>query len=181
MSTASQEAIQELVDKEAIREVVLRFCRGVDRGDQELLSSVYHPDAVDVHGATFSGSDLAADLLDYVTSLNSAVWHHEVSNMLVDLKGPDDAVCESYYNAYFVVTDDGKDYVARAIGRYLDKMERRNGEWRITSRLTVGDLGWTQPFDATGLPGQDMAPDQRLMGRRDRADPSYQWFSGVSA
>jgi hypothetical protein len=182
MGTPGQGAIQELLDKEAIREVVVRFCRGVDRDDVQLLSSVYHPDAVDVHGGTFSGPNLAADLLDYVTSLNSPVWHHEVSNILVELQGPDAAVCESYYNAYFIITEDGNSHVARAIGRYLDKVERRDGEWRITSRLTVGDLGWTEPLDESGLlPGQETAPDHRLTGRRDRTDPSYRWFSGVSA
>lgn len=45
------ESLQELVDKRALAEVVMRYCRGVDRADEELIVSCFHPDAVDEHGA----------------------------------------------------------------------------------------------------------------------------------
>ncbi len=49
--TASRDpALQELLDKQAIHEVLLRYCRGVDRRDEEVLRSVYHADAIHEHG-----------------------------------------------------------------------------------------------------------------------------------
>jgi hypothetical protein len=43
-------ALQQLIDKLEIHEVLTRYCRGIDRCDAELLESVYHPDATDNHG-----------------------------------------------------------------------------------------------------------------------------------
>ena len=41
------EAIQELLDKEAIRTVIHRLARAVDRRDLAQLQSCYHPDAME--------------------------------------------------------------------------------------------------------------------------------------
>src|SRR5262249_28049650 len=42
--------VQDLLDKQAIRELVIRYFRGIDDLDREAIASVYHPDAVDVRG-----------------------------------------------------------------------------------------------------------------------------------
>src|SRR5579862_3908887 len=39
----------ELADREAIRDCLYRYCRGVDRCDMELLRSAYWPGAMDTH------------------------------------------------------------------------------------------------------------------------------------
>ena len=41
---------QQLADREAIRDVAIRYCRGVDRLDVDVLKSAYWPDATDHHG-----------------------------------------------------------------------------------------------------------------------------------
>jgi hypothetical protein len=46
---------QELQDKAEIREVHMRYCRGIDRMDFDLVRSCYHPDAIDRHGAYEGG------------------------------------------------------------------------------------------------------------------------------
>ena len=40
----------ELMDREAIREVIHRYCQAVDRCDLALLKSCYHADGFDDHG-----------------------------------------------------------------------------------------------------------------------------------
>ena len=52
--TVSHEKIAELVDREAIRDCIYRYCRGVDRADEAALRSAYWPDAIDQHGS-YSG------------------------------------------------------------------------------------------------------------------------------
>ena len=43
-------ALQMLIDEAAIKKVHLRYCRGIDRMDWDLIRSCYHPDAIDDHG-----------------------------------------------------------------------------------------------------------------------------------
>ena len=57
-------------------------------------------------------------------------------------------------------------------GRYLDRLERRNGEWRISHRITVMEL-------AQYLPRSDEPPEAFVgLGRRDHTDPSYAVLGG---
>src|SRR5580765_6887376 len=43
--------LTELLDREAIRDCLYRYCRGIDRCDEAALRSSYWPDATDRHGA----------------------------------------------------------------------------------------------------------------------------------
>src|SRR5439155_201455 len=36
-------------DKQEIHDVIMRYCRAIDRRDRELLRSCFHPDAIDEH------------------------------------------------------------------------------------------------------------------------------------
>ena len=42
--------IRALLDRQAITDALHLYCRAIDRTDEELLASVYHPDAIDDHG-----------------------------------------------------------------------------------------------------------------------------------
>ena len=52
-------------------------------------------------------------------------------------------------------------------GRYVDRFERRNGEWRIAVRNVVSE--WTTTLESGDLMGEPYAE-----GIRDRTDTSYQ-------
>ncbi len=54
MKDKNDSGLQELLSKQAIYELQCRYCRGIDRMDQALVRSCYHPDATDEHGS-FSG------------------------------------------------------------------------------------------------------------------------------
>jgi hypothetical protein len=53
-------------------------------------------------------------------------------------------------------------------GRYVDRFERRDGEWKIADRVVVHEWSTLEPLTAA-FPGQRF-----VQGRRDGDDVSYQ-------
>jgi hypothetical protein len=51
LDTQTLQALTACADRAAIENVLGLYCRAIDRLDVELLRSVYHPDAIDDHGA----------------------------------------------------------------------------------------------------------------------------------
>lgn len=157
-------AIQALLDKEAVREVSLRYTRGIDRHDVELLLSTYHADARDDHGA-FIGSPVG--FVEHANRVHEQNWvghHHYVTNQAIDLDG-DIAHCESYFLAVLKRADGVCDLVG---GRYVDRIERRDGRWAVADRICM--VEWnveSRPGDA------QLDPAMFVGGTWDRSDPSY--------
>lgn len=58
--------LQRLLDKDEIREVILRYTRGVDRHDDATIASAYHPDATDDHGPYIGNRE---GLIDHVNTV----------------------------------------------------------------------------------------------------------------
>jgi hypothetical protein len=148
-----------------IQQILYRYCRGVDRGDRDLLASVYHPGAIDSHGA-FKGP--GSEFADFLTELMDGIpetGQHHITNMLIDLDG-DSARVESYFLALHP-GDGGRTLVG---GRYLDRFEKRGGAWKIAERTVV--------IDAAGLPeGRWDGAGQFPEGGRRKKDPSFGWFA----
>jgi hypothetical protein len=156
-----------------IKQVLYRYCRGVDRGLPEVISSVYHPDAIDEHSSNFS--DLGKKFADYVVphmDHTGRVGQHNLTNVLVELDG-DTARVESYYCAIHPIgkADGGHAMVA---GRYLDRFERRNGTWLIAHRVVVVDTSRVLP------PGAWDDEPRFLHGARRENDPSSGFFKGTA-
>lgn len=167
-----QSKLQELLDREAIRDVVLRYCRAVDRCDEELLRSVYWPDAIDHHGvASGTVEELVASLMPILRSTDQN--SHQIGNILIELAAPRAAV-ESYVLAYHRLrTDQGpQDLFVGA--RYVDRMEKRGEEWRIAERRVLYD--WFRFLDGSADWTRGLLGDPLPMGKRHPEDPSYACF-----
>jgi hypothetical protein len=165
LTTDELRALRELLDRAQITDLIHRYSRAVDRLDADLLRSVYWPDGTDDHGM-FAGG--ALDYVDWVMAFVGA-WistHHDNSNIMIDLDG-DVAYGECHWTGWyrFQQGDQVVDQVSN--GRYLDRYERRDGEWRIFHRVCVSDWSRSAPHD------QDER-DHRLRGRRGEADLVYQ-------
>ena len=132
--------IEELADREMIRDCLWRYCRGIDRCDADLLHSAFWPDALDSHAVPGKPPLNAYAWIGKVIPLLDAMHctSHQVSNHLIRISGSH-ADCESYF--YAVHKEDRNDRVedVHAIGRYLDHMERRGEEWRIANRHVLID------------------------------------------
>ena len=162
-----EKSLQRLLDVEAIKEVHIRYCRGVDRRDWDLLRSCYHPDATDDHGDYVGGIE---GFIEYckVGTLTFESTSHVTGNQLVEVDG-DTAWAEHYAVAFHRLpasaSGPAKDVVVNA--RYVDRFERRNGEWRIAYRVIVVDSERELPA------GERWSPPVLYRGRRDKTDPSY--------
>lgn len=174
MTEADLLAIQRLADKDAIRECVHRYARGIDRHDEEILRAVFHADAVDNHGSVVLGRDA------FVTWANE--WHeavsvqhvHAMTSHMSDIAG-DEAHAVTYV-LFTLCRKDGTT-VHTGGGRYIDRLERRDGEWRIVLRRLVIDWRMNASAPAHGL--ERLAQHPR--GTWDTADPSYPHLSNDPA
>jgi SnoaL-like domain len=161
--------LQVLLDKQAIHEVVLRYCRGIDRLDAELIRSCYHADATDEHG-TYTGT--RDEFVEWVTRVLARFGGtmHVIANHLVEVDG--DAAGSEAYGMAFHFGDPPEDHRRNFTTgfRYVDTFERRDGEWRIAARVAVRE--WTHKV----TPDQQwlIPPDRDgARGRRDRRDAVY--------
>ena len=159
-------------DERAIRATVLRYCRGIDRMDRELVRSCYHADAVDSHGS-FEGS--VEEFLVWVWRLlgRYTMTMHYVANQLVEPLGDGRARCESYGVAVHR-TQGGAEQDNLTTGfRFVDDFECRDGEWRIARRVATTE--WSRvDRDADRW----VWPASFVTGRRDRSDPVYAPWGG---
>ncbi len=165
MSEHFSKSIQELQDREAIRDCLATYCRGVDRLDREALLSVYHDDAIDDHGDYVGPASGFVDwAMNYHTS-NQIRTQHALTNHLCELDG-DVAHTETYWT-YRALNRDEPKYIC-ASGRYIDRFERRDGRWAIAVRVCVMDVP-DPVMDAAGPFGDG----QFQTTVRDSSDPSY--------
>ena len=79
--------IQEILDKESIRELVYIYCRAADRHDNKLMRSLYHEDAYDDHGSFFKGK--AMEFIDLLPEIQKSmgILHHNVTTHNIKLDG----------------------------------------------------------------------------------------------
>lgn len=160
--------IEDLIAESEIKDVHLRFCRANDRRDEELTRSCFHPGAViELHEPL--DVDALIALGDAVLDRYTVTWH-TTPNQLVEVDG--DAAWAEHYtiSSHRIAPDDAgpeRDFIVH--GRYIDRMERRGGEWRIARRTMLVDFTRTDPVS----PGEPGLGGRR--GDRDRSDPSYAW------
>jgi len=157
--------VRILLDRQAIWDCLMRYTRGVDRLDADLIRSAFWEDGHDSHGQ-MDGSPENFIETWMPTQARREACQHSVTNHAVEVDG-DVADAETYFQV--AIRNSGSDTLELVGGRYLDRYERRAGEWRIFTRLVV--LDWQCRADASGM-------DRRLAGShrgsRDRQDPSYE-------
>ncbi|HEV2897423.1 MAG TPA: nuclear transport factor 2 family protein [Pseudaminobacter sp.] len=142
--------IAELLDREAIRDCLYRYCRGIDRADEAALRSSYWPDAHDNHGA-YCG--LAEGFIQFALGVFKTGPRniHQVTNILIEFTSPVEAGVESYFTALQRGPDkDGEVRQMLLCGRYCDLFQKREGEWRIAQRTVVYD--WLQEQTPPAVP-----------------------------
>jgi hypothetical protein len=165
--TKLRETIQYLKDRQDILDVIYREARGRDRHDVEVTASCYWPDGKDEHGPVPFSLKEYPKLANDEHAAAFAANCHNITNHNCELDG-DNAYCESYVVGG-LLSRDGKTCTF-APGRYIDHLQRRNGEWRILWRRSIVDMAGTA--DSSWLLGE--ALKGYLKGVRSHEDVSYQ-------
>jgi 3-phenylpropionate/cinnamic acid dioxygenase small subunit len=133
MSRADDEAVRELLDRAAIRDVLLRYARGVDRRDLDLVASCFVPGA-EYDGALGQGT-IETALMALRRSLERyQSTMHFMGNQLIEVAG-DTASSETYAVAYHRLKGDGEPALFVVGVRYLDDFARAGDGWRIRRRV----------------------------------------------
>ncbi len=160
--------LKSIAARTAIRDVLERYCRGIDRLDAELITSVYWPEAIDDHGIYKGpGKDFAPVVIPLLRD-NYRGTMHSLHQSLIELHGSS-AKSETYFVAYHFGGDANGKFIDIAGGRYVDLLEERYGEWRISDRVVV--IEWSRidrNIETSPLP-----TDLFIPARRDRQDIAY--------
>ncbi|MEH3140597.1 MAG: nuclear transport factor 2 family protein [Mycobacterium kyogaense] len=167
-----------MLDEFALQRLVHRYCRAVDRGDAELLRSLYHHGASDQHGGFSSGT--ATDLVAQITAARpylKAMQHHVTTvNFMVgqgDLAGT--AEGEVHMLAVHTVGAGDRDVDVIVGGRYLDKYEKHAGRWGFIHRMIVTD--WARISDPSQTDLSHPITRNTAIGTLGDDDPSHSFFS----
>lgn len=160
--------LASLFDRQDILDCLTRFSRGMDRFDRALFLSAFHEDAT-IAAGPFVGSPEA--LYTWASSLHGQgqhATHHNLLNHSCELDG-DVAHTETYY--LFVGRNrDDSNWIAG--GRYLDRLERRHGVWKIALRTNA--IEWSGMVPTLPIPFADVADLYRDGApARSPHDPSY--------
>jgi len=148
---------QRLADRAMIQELIYRWCRSIDRLDYQGIRDVFHPDAIDNHGAYIGSID---GLIEWIKERHKPITFssHFIGNMIIEFASDDVALVESYVRTIQHYPAHAKEQLSQLTGgtqgpdgkamdmftssRYLDRVERRDGKWKIAHRLVIQD--WKQ-------------------------------------
>ena len=128
--------LDELEARTAIEDCLKRFARAVDRQDWKAAREAYHQDSWDDHGF-FKGPPDA--FLAHIEKLHAVQDHsmHFNTNVLIEFQSKEKAFVETYV----LVLQRFQEKRVTASARYLDRFEKRTGEWRVVHRtLVFGDM-----------------------------------------
>lgn len=178
-----------LVASDAIRDVVYRYCRGVDRHDMELVRSCYHRDATDLHGSFEGNVDEYLAWVEPLLARYDRTFHfignvvvdfappergartpppHEAPNPAPTAESPASAWCESYGIAHHESAG-GPDHANLVTAfRFIDRFEDRGAGWAIAHRTATTEWSRKDPE-----PGWWIPPAGFERGHRNGDDPLY--------
>jgi hypothetical protein len=134
--------LESLLERERIRDCIVRLARGEDRRNAELISGCYWRDSTTDYGVFVGTFD---QYLAWVVPGSPAipVTQHLLSQSLIELED-NVARAETHVTSYHRINMGTEERDTVIGGRYLDRMEKRGGEWRIAQRTMLYD--WFQDF-----------------------------------
>ncbi|MBW8784836.1 MAG: nuclear transport factor 2 family protein [Novosphingobium sp.] len=170
MATETDEilnTVRYLKDRQDILDCIQRECRARDRQDVEQISGCWWPEGVDEHGAVTTAAPEYPEKANLGHKTNFNMTSHNITNHICEIDGAT-AYCESYVIGALYWLD-GKTTTI-AFGRYLDQLDKRNGEWRMLTRRCTIEA--TADTDGTWVHSKNVKGFLKPIWGKD--DPSYE-------
>ena len=165
----SEATLIELREKHAIKDVLSRYCRGLDRMDKEMAYSVWHEGGTALYHGMYEGS--GHGFIDWVWEAHEGMERHshQIANSLIEING-NDARSEAYITVVLWTIPDSEGNQTEIIGkgRYLDRWKKIDDVWAITHREYVYDMETMLPLHRGNVGN---------ISRRDTNDPSFRHFN----
>lgn len=181
MKKIEQYSAARVADRLMIQDLVYRWCRAVDRLDAQGMLDVFWPGAIDSHGPYIGPVE---GLVEWILVRHKPIGmsSHFIGNLLIEFVHEDLALVESYVRTIQQYPAHAKQQLAQLTGgaagapdaamdmftssRYIDRVERRHGEWRIARRDLAQD--WKQLVE---VQHRALQPHEGwIIGRRDGQD-----------
>jgi hypothetical protein len=159
--------VEYLKDRQAILDIVNQQSRGHDRHDAPLQNACFWEDGLDEHGQWITPGPRYGEWANETHAGSFSAHMHNLTTHSCEIDG-DTAHAESYVVGIF----QPRHKPGRAqfmTGRYIDRLEKRDGEWRIVVRRSVievvleGDSHWLENPTSLTFP----------KGAWDESDLSY--------
>jgi hypothetical protein len=164
-------ALAGMRDRSTIRDLVEAWGFRRDAGEWEALADTFHPEG-DISVSWFSGA-----FADFVAASRARAGRsfskHVMGGSRVVLRG-DRALSETDVFLFGRSGIDGVEVAGTTLMRFLDRVERRAGAWRLLSRVAVYDhdtLAPAVPGTQLSVPAEEIAglpPGYRFLAWRLR-------------
>ncbi len=160
------QALQRLLDESDCRALLQRYGQAVDWRNRPALEALFWPDAwVDLGFFKGDGADAPGFLIE---NANQSLrrWHITTSSTL-HIEG-DTGLADSCAITHAVSRGEDSALVSHLfLGRYIDRLERRRGEWRFAARRYLLQAATSAPYAedaalATVARAEDLSPAHRL-------------------
>lgn len=163
--------------REAIRDVIAAYAHAIDRRRWDMMPRLFHVDA------TFGFGPVQGNWEQFVEQAQAIInpclaTQHQLGQVQFGFEGGGICHTETYFTAMHTIPpgypetdvfpDKGKVYSAVIAGRYVDRFEQRNGEWRIARRTGLYD--WREFREAEGVDLSELP--EGMAGFHDDRDPS---------
>ena len=167
--------LTEVADRLAIAETLALYCRGIDRCDPEQLAAVFALDAVVDYGD--GAKPIAETIPGLIAGLGAMrLTQHTISNTVIRITG-ETAKAETQCVALHLIPSPDGEIELTVGGRYLDRLIRREGRWRIAERLYVMD--WNRTAPATMQLAGGLFDTLQRRGARAGDDPATAWWDAL--
>jgi hypothetical protein len=181
MTPQAEEVLAVLIAKQAIKEQIYNYCRGLDRMDLELALACWHADGTadfSSGGSKDAGlAPIAIPIADHFARaweyrLQFLCHSHQATNILIEVHSNHARSETASISVLQRRLEDGKIGQDVYWGRWLDRWSLREGRWAIDHREAVLDCHMPTIVD-----GAAFSDSQGIKSRRDKSDPSYTLFA----